>query len=312
MCDEMRKAGRGGLPAERKILMGQKDLAQKHLESYPDVFADVVNALLYGGRKIVREEELLPAPTESLYSNDGKKLKNQFQDMSMYIVCSGHIHMQYTFENQTKPERRHVLRKAGYEGAIYRIQYESKDLYPVVGAVLYWGRKRWKSPVGLKGLFKNNSFMKDADQYVDDVNLHVYEMAHLPSKVRARFTSDMRVVVDYLAEGKDYHPTDQKILHVEAFLHLLRALTGDARYEEIIPELLKEKEEVGMCELLDKYENRGMEQGLKQGLKQGQEGTLIENLQSLTETMNLTIDKAMEVLRVPEEKRAYYAQKVQG
>jgi len=250
------------------MLMGQKDLAQKHLESYPDVFADVVNALLYGGRKIVREEELLPAPTESLYSNDGKKLKNQFQDVSMYIMCNGHIQMQYTFENQTKPERKHVLRKAGYEGAIYRKQYESKDLYPMVGAVLYWGRKRWKSPVGLKGLFKNNSFMKDADQYVDDVNLHVYEMAHLPSEVRARFTSDMRVVVDYLAEGKDYRPTDQKILHVEAFLHLLRALTGDARYEEIIPELLREKEEVGMCELLDKYENIGLERGLDRGLKQ--------------------------------------------
>jgi len=59
-----------------------------------------------------------------------------------------------------------------------------------------------------------------------------------------------------------------------------------------------------MCELLDKYENRGIERG--------REGTLIENLQSLTETMNLTIDKAMEALRVPEEKRAYYAKKMQG
>jgi len=291
--------------------MGQKDLAQKHLESYPDVGADIINALLYGGREIVREEELLPAPTESVYSTDGKILRNQFQDVSMYVRQNGHTQTQYILENQTNPDRRHVMRKSGYTGAIYRSQYEGKDLYPVVGIVLYWGLKRWKFPVGLKGLLKRNPIMKELDRYVDDVNLHVYEMAYLPLKIRKRFKSDMRIIVDYLAEGKDYRPTDQKVLHVEAFLHLLRALTGDVRYEELIPEF-REREAVGMCELLDKYENRGIAKGLKRGRKEGREGNLIENLQSLTETMGLTVDKAMEALRVPESKRSYYAKKLQG
>ena len=30
--------------------MGQKDLTQKGLEAYPDVFADIINALLHGGK----------------------------------------------------------------------------------------------------------------------------------------------------------------------------------------------------------------------------------------------------------------------
>ena len=45
-------------------------------------------------------------------------------------------------------------------------------------------------------------------------------------------------------------------------LLLLKALTGDNRYEEIIPAMQEEQEEKGgvsMCELLDKYENKGME-----------------------------------------------------
>ena len=33
---------------------------------------------------------------------------------------------------------------------------------------------------------------------------------------------------------------------------------------------------------------------------------------ALMETMGLTMDKAMEALKVPEKKRAYYAKKVQG
>ncbi len=51
---------------------------------------------------------------------------------------------------------------------------------------------------------------------------------------------------------------------------MLKALTGDDRYEEIFPDLQEEKERTGgisMCELLDKYENRGREAGMAQGME---------------------------------------------
>ena len=53
-------------------------------------------------------------------------------------------------------------------------------------------------------------------------------------------------------------------------LLLLKALTGDNRYEEIIPAMQEEQEEKGgvsMCELLDKYVNKGMEAGRKEGME---------------------------------------------
>ena len=37
--------------------MGQKDLTQKNLEFYPDVFADIINALLYGGKPVLQPEK---------------------------------------------------------------------------------------------------------------------------------------------------------------------------------------------------------------------------------------------------------------
>ena len=37
--------------------MAQKDASQKILESYNDVFSDIVNVLLFKGRKVLSEEE---------------------------------------------------------------------------------------------------------------------------------------------------------------------------------------------------------------------------------------------------------------
>lgn len=51
--------------------MGKKDISQKQLEQYPDVFADIVNALLYCGSKNVRSKRLCPTPTETFYQING-------------------------------------------------------------------------------------------------------------------------------------------------------------------------------------------------------------------------------------------------
>ena len=38
--------------------MGAKDITEKTLESYSDVFADIINVLMFRGARIIREEEL--------------------------------------------------------------------------------------------------------------------------------------------------------------------------------------------------------------------------------------------------------------
>ena len=38
--------------------MGEKDIAEKTLEAYNDVFADIVNVLLFDGKRLVQENEL--------------------------------------------------------------------------------------------------------------------------------------------------------------------------------------------------------------------------------------------------------------
>ena len=78
--------------------MGQKDLTQKNLEYYPDVFADIMNALLYEGKQVVQPAELQPAPTETIYHSKKGNLRNQFHDVSKYEMREGIIRLQYTIE----------------------------------------------------------------------------------------------------------------------------------------------------------------------------------------------------------------------
>ena len=60
-----------------------KDVSEKILEDYNDVFADIVNNLLFGGREVVKEDELENAVTVSqLKMADG--LHEQERDTAKY------------------------------------------------------------------------------------------------------------------------------------------------------------------------------------------------------------------------------------
>ena len=47
--------------------MAEKDIMEKTLESYNDVFADIVNVLLFGGKRLVKEDDLVDNNTKSTY-----------------------------------------------------------------------------------------------------------------------------------------------------------------------------------------------------------------------------------------------------
>ena len=60
-----------------------KDLVMKDFEAYPDVAADLLNVFLYEGQQRVKQENLLAAPTETMYQGQ-KRLRNQLEDVSKY------------------------------------------------------------------------------------------------------------------------------------------------------------------------------------------------------------------------------------
>ena len=60
--------------------MGSKDITEKHLEALNDVFADIVNVLLFKGERLMKEDELEADTKDSQFKADGE-LHEQERDV---------------------------------------------------------------------------------------------------------------------------------------------------------------------------------------------------------------------------------------
>ena len=52
--------------------MGEKDKAENYLEGYNDVFADLVNVLLFDGNRVVNPNQLRQGRERAVYKADGE------------------------------------------------------------------------------------------------------------------------------------------------------------------------------------------------------------------------------------------------
>ena len=264
--------------------MKDKDITQKVLENYNDVFADILNVLLFNGRDVVEESTLTDALPMSMLKIDGR-VRSQERDIAKYWRKSKINVALFGLENQTTPNKLMPLRVLGYDGAEYVKQSRKENIdkakYPVITLVLYLGyEKEWKYP---KTLFEVLDIDEDIKPYVNDFKINLFEIAYLDKEKINLFKSDFRILADYLYQmriNRDYIADETTIEHVEELLTLMSAMTGDNRFEETINDL-KGKEKVNMCEVLDRVEARGIEKGIEKGIEQGIKRGTINTLISL-------------------------------
>ena len=264
--------------------MKDKDITQKVLEKYNDVFADILNVLLFNGRDVVEESTLIDALPMSMLKIDGR-VRSQERDIAKYWRKSKINVALFGLENQTTPNKLMPLRVLGYDGAEYVKQSRKENIdkakYPVITLVLYLGyEKEWNYP---KTLFEVLDIDEDIKPYVNDFKINLFEIAYLDKEKINLFKSDFRILADYLYQmrvNRDYIADETTIEHVEELLTLMSAMTGDNRFEETINDL-KGKEKINMCEVLDRVEARGIEKGIEQGIEQGIKRGTINTLVSL-------------------------------
>jgi hypothetical protein len=281
--------------------LGEKDIAEKILEDYNDVFADIVNVLLFDGKRIVKENQLENSPPVSAYRADDGKLHETERDCCKFWKNKQIRFALFGIENQTKVIKRMPLRNFGYEGASYRSQLEREELYPVVTLVLYFGTQdRWTAPRTLKGLINVPDYL---DKYVNDIKINVYEIAWLDDETINKFTSDFRLVAKFFSDKRkdadEAMKDTSRIKHVDAVLKLLSAMTGDNEYENII--LTRERKVTNMCEIAQRLINQGREEGLIDGHSTGLiEGT-VTALAGLVRKGKLTISEAAQSAGMSED-----------
>ena len=245
--------------------MAGKDATEKILESYNDVFSDIVNVLLFQGKQVLTADELEEEAPRTYYKADGKlheierDVAKRWKNGNIRVACIG-------FENQTAADPDMPLRVIGYDGAEYRAQLLAENpvskRYPVVTLVLYFGYDRpWNGPLSLK---ERMDIPEELEAYVNDYRINLFQIAYLTQEQVQNFQSDFRIVADYFVQKRekgDYMPSTQEITHVQETLQLLSVMTNDRRFEEIYNE--RNSVEGGlhnMCDVLDRAVNKGEDQ----------------------------------------------------
>lgn len=280
-----------------------KDLTEKMLEEYNDVFADIVNGIVFEGRPVIRPEELQNTKLESMYRSIGSgSIRSQERDVAKIWKKNGIRIALCGLENQTKIDKYMPLRVMGYEGASYRDMLKNGDIdvFPVVTLVLYFGDEHWQSPKSIKELLADKPYPIEMTPYLNDARANICEVAFLSEKEINRFHGDFRIVANFFAgkrKDPDYTPGDEQVIeHVEDVLWLLTEVTGDDRYHDICYE--KNFQEVHtMCDVAQRLEDRGRASGLQEGIREGKkegikEGGLIM-LYRLASDCILTVDQAV-------------------
>ncbi|MCR5123220.1 MAG: Rpn family recombination-promoting nuclease/putative transposase [Ruminococcus sp.] len=274
--------------------MGQKDIAEKILEEYNDVFADIVNALIFGGKQIVDPDDLETASSLSAYKAD-EKIRSLDRDVAKYWK-HGRIRIAFAgLENQTVRDKYMPLRVISYDGNEYRKQYSDKSndsvIYPVVTLVLYFGKEKWNYPKNVCGLV---DIPEGFEPFVSDYKMNLFEIAYLSEEQLDLFKSDFRIVAEYFVQTRvssEYKPTPQTIRHVGAVFQAMSAFTGDKRFEEM-QELSSGERRINMCEALDIIENRGIKKGFEQGIEKGIEKGRLALLIELVKEGEMSVETA--------------------
>ena len=153
--------------------MGSKDLAEKNLLQYKDVFSDIVNVNLFGGRHYISANELSREPGELITkSSSDNKLKQLQMDVPMKCIKKYNTRFFVCLENQSDINNIMPVRDMGYQHAKYMEQvrtikeanrqqqaypspitkgiHDTQKLDPVITLVLNYSQKEWKKPKQLQ------------------------------------------------------------------------------------------------------------------------------------------------------------------
>ena len=351
--------------------MGQKDISEKLLEDYNDVFADITNVLLFNGRQLIQERDLKDAGVRSRYKAFDNKLHEQERDTLKIWQNTAIRQVFIGYENQSAYYRYMPVRILGYDGATYRSQLLKREeqirgqnrklaklteqlsqkqnqfkqqncsntfksdqtvtelqediseltdkithhrqqlkqihdapVSPVATVVLNFSDRRWN---GVQSLYDCISVPEEMKPFVNDYKITVIDIAYLTQEQLSLFHSDFKFIAEYFVQKRlnhDYKPSKDMITHVDALLKMFSALTGDSRYEQILYDNnLTEGGSIGMCEILDKIEERGRNEGKIEGRIEGKiEGSVItyfecgKSIEFIADKLGISEEKVKDIL----------------
>ena len=220
--------------------MGEKDILEKKLLMFNDVFADFVNGIMFDGKDVVKEDELVDLSGWSHYKGDDSKHRFQDRDVVKLWKKENVVISLIGIENQDIPDKNMVFRVLSYDGASYRTQLveeesrkrkknsgidgELQDIFPVITFVIYYGEEEWRHETTLHKRLNLDSELK---HYVSDYSINLIDLKKLSEDDINKFKKDFKLIADYMVKGSKHKADRIDLNHPEEVSELILRLTGE-------------------------------------------------------------------------------------
>lgn len=301
-------------------ILGRKDI---HTNSYFDDnkrFADLVNGTLHNGMQKVKADELRDVSKEFLCTNElqGKKIvsdnaklwkKNNivyalysvenltYVDYAVVIRCMQTESMGY-HKQWKEHKREHVRKKDTSSDAFLSGIGKNDKFYPIVPIVVYYGMEHeWDASITLHD-FLGDGLTDDEKEYVNNYKINLFDYHKYDSF--EQFNTEVKSVFECLRYSNDadkfeklLKENEERYRHLDAETGtLIRVLTKNKGLDEYQEKM--EGREMDMCKAFEDYRMKGRQEGK------------LESLRNLMDTLHLSLDQAMEALKIPEQEQEQY------
>ena len=258
--------------------MGEKDILEKKLLMFNDVFADFVNGIMFDGKDVVKEGELVDLSGWSHYKGDDSKHRFQDRDVVKLWKKENVVISLIGIENQDIPDKNMVFRELSYDGASYRTQLveeesrkrkknsgidgELQDIFPVITFVIYYGEEEWRHETTLHKRLNLDSELK---HYVSDYSINLIDLKKLSEDDINKFKKDFKLIADYMVKGSKHKADRIDLNHPEEVSELILRLTGEELPFEVECEEGGKNMEKFFEPMFERAEARGEARGKAEG-----------------------------------------------
>lgn len=214
--------------------------AELSLFTFPDVFSDIFNGLLFKGKATILPDDLVPVDDNCLqgFENEPavcKAIISKFwrktnlhltlfclipqvgqEDIPLYLFChdSAVYHAQVVQHDAARLDARGDT--------------DEFPIYPVVSIALNLELETWPRPNTLYGYFQTE-ISDELRPFFNNYKVDIFDISCLEESVINTFHSDFRLVADCLVQARrkgSINSLEGKAQHYLEFLSLMKALLG--------------------------------------------------------------------------------------
>lgn len=215
-----------------------KDIAEKNLLGFPEVFCDAVNNLVLKGKGMLRPEDLIDMNTRSSYEDIGGGFREYYRDVIKGWKQGEMIIAAFGIENISDNDNKLFLKFPGYDSSMLKNQviddHMPKFVYSVFTIGLYYGIDRWHTPKDFRSWKKVQPLPEAMQSLQTNYIYNVIDLGGLSEEEVNLLDSDLFTVADFCRQMRqtgEFHPKPKRLKHPKEVFALLKEMTGTTEFE---------------------------------------------------------------------------------